>query len=91
MWHVSIASRHLSDAALRRLARDALYGVGDASRGEWHEITESRGVRFYHIKRRLSAAEDAQVGPAVDIRGTPEYDARIAACPWLPAGWMEGA
>jgi hypothetical protein len=34
------------------------------------------GDHAFHVRRRLSAAEQAQVGPAVDIRRTPEARAR---------------
>jgi hypothetical protein len=30
----------------------------------------------FHVRRRLSAAEQASVGPAVDIRRTPEARTR---------------
>ena len=33
----------------------------------------------YHIRRRLSAAEEARVGPVVDIRGTEEARRRYLA------------
>ena len=26
----------------------------------------------FHVRRRLSAVEEARIGPALDIRGTPE-------------------
>lgn len=55
-------------STLEREAERQLAGVGDASRGEWRECDG----RFYHLKRRLSEAEQEQVGPAQDIRRTPE-------------------
>lgn len=90
MWH---ASAHIPGSIivwplLEKLAHDALDGVGDASLGEWRE----RGNTAFHLRRRLSAVEQESVGPAVDIRGTPEYDKRVAAVrasPWgrdLPPG-----
>jgi hypothetical protein len=58
------------------IARRALHGVGDAKLGEWVEQGE-RGV--FHLRRRLSAAEAALVGPARDIRGTEEERVRMEA------------
>lgn len=58
---------------MRQFAFLALIGVGDASRGEWEEWTG----RAYHVRRRLSAAEQASVGDAVDIRGTAEAVKRL--------------
>jgi hypothetical protein len=70
------------------LALRMLAGVGDASRGEWWE----RGGFATHLRRRLSVAEDARVGPVVDVRGTAEAARRFAAMkPYLPAGWTEVA
>ena len=51
---------------MNRHARTAL--------GEWRE----RGNRVFHIRRRLSAVEQREVGPAVDIRGTDEARQRAA-------------
>jgi hypothetical protein len=46
-----------------------LGGVGDASLGEWREWTG----KAFHIRRRLSAAEERRSGlTVVDVRGTPE-------------------
>lgn len=45
-----------------------LAGVGDPELGEWHEWS---GLA-YHIRRRLTEAEQARVGPVMDIRRTPE-------------------
>lgn len=60
----------------REIARLFLNGVGDPSLGEWEEAGK-RGV--YHVRRRLSAAEQAEFGiPVVrDVRGTPEYEERL--------------
>ena len=60
----------------KQLARMFLNGVGDASLGEWVEAGE-RGV--FHVRRRLSAAEQEEFGiPVVrDVRGTPEYEGRL--------------
>ena len=51
----------------------ALEGVGDASLGEWEEVTE----KAYHVRRRLTAEEQAGVGDACDIRGTAEAEERL--------------
>lgn len=37
------------------------------------------GDHAFHVRRRLSVAEERAVGPAVDIRGTDEARARAAA------------
>lgn len=52
---------------MRRLCLLALGAVGDA-RQQWEEWTGYA----YHIRRRLSEAEQSLVGPAVDCRGTDE-------------------
>jgi len=70
----SIFSVH-SQAALYNIARIVLDGVGDQAK-EWSEWT---GVA-YHIRRRLSAEEQAAVGPAIDLRGTEEAIRRYEAC-----------
>lgn len=33
--------------------------------------------RIFHLKRRLSAEEEALVGPAIDVRDTAEAEKRI--------------
>lgn len=53
----------------------ALDGLGDPALGEWHEWSGAA----YHIRRRLTEAEQAGIGPAVDVRGTPEAVRRVAA------------
>lgn len=82
VWHASAASTGalsgLGVEFLERKARDALEGVGDASLGEWTEWT---GVAF-HVRRRLTAKEQAIVGPVVDVRGTDEARRRMEAA-WL--------
>jgi hypothetical protein len=60
--------------SLRRLCYRHLAGVGDRA----HEWFEDTGFAV-HLRRRLTAAEAAAVGPVVDIRGTPEARARYAA------------
>jgi len=44
-----------------------LAAVGDRGH-EWHEWTG----HAYHVRRRLTAAEQLLVGDAVDLRGTAE-------------------
>jgi hypothetical protein len=83
VWHAS--GRGDTKRESERLARMALNGVGDAALGEWVEQGE-RGV--VHVRRRLSAAEQAEHGLEVrDIRGTPEETWRqlalIEAAPHL--------
>lgn len=56
------------------IARRALQGVGDARLGEWAEPGE-----VFHLRRRLTPAEAALVGPLRDIRGTDEEMRRMAA------------
>jgi hypothetical protein len=58
------------------LAERALEGVGDASLGEWRE---AGGNGVFHLRRGVTAAEAALVGPVEDIRGTPEETRRFAA------------
>lgn len=72
---------------LRKLAFKALEGVGDASRGEWEEYEDF--AFLYHVRRRLSEVEQARVGDAIDIRGTPEQEQRwLAVRKYLPAGYQ---
>lgn len=81
MWHASI-----SDPAWRGsyaggshadelfvIAESVLHGVGDPALGEWRE----RGEIAVHLRRRLTPAEAAIVGPVVDVRGTWEHEKRI--------------
>ena len=74
MWHVSV--RHPNIFRARDLCYRELLGVGDALLGEWTEVLQS-----FHLRRRLSAAEELRVGPVVDIRGTPEAERRWKASP----------
>ena len=53
---------------MERQAERELAGVGDAALGEWREYSG----RAFHLRRRLNAAEEQSVGPAVDVRGTDE-------------------
>jgi hypothetical protein len=64
----------VSTETLRKLCLESLWAVGDDSH-QWEEMPR----HVYHIRRRLSAIEQAQVGPAVDYRGTDEGPKRFAA------------
>ncbi|MGA7921066.1 MAG: hypothetical protein WCA38_15495 [Candidatus Acidiferrales bacterium] len=59
--------------AMEKAARDVLGGFGDATLGEW---TQDRPQAF-HLRRRLSAFEQARIGDAVDLRGKPEANERF--------------
>lgn len=72
--------------ALARIAYEQLAGVGDSSLGEWTEM----GEIAFHLRRRLTASEEATVGPAVDVRGTWESTKRRAAVDrFVPPGYPE--
>lgn len=89
MWHASIAPHRLAvpDEALRRSAYAQLENVGDPTAGEWTE----HGDRAFHLRRRLTAAEEQHVGPAIDVRGTWEATKRHAAVSrYLPANFPVG-
>lgn len=77
MWHASVAPvrRKMHPRELKAKALAVLGGVGDRRLGEWHEWTG----RAYHLRRRLSAAEQAEVGDVVDCRGTDEWQRRFDA------------
>ena len=77
MWHVSVSPQQtpLGVATLERVARKEIEGVGDASLGEWMELTG----KAFHLRRRLSEVEAVNVGPVVDIRRTPEAARRARA------------
>lgn len=64
-------------ADLWREAERQLAGVGDASLGEWRE----KGRAAVHLRRRLSDREQRSIGPAVDVRGTPEALQRAMRLP----------
>lgn len=77
MWHASIApagNASLPKALYKKMARKVLSGIGDASAGEWEEWGNA-----YHLRRRLSAQEQVQIGPTRDLRGTEEGWARLRA------------
>lgn len=84
MWHVSVAHKNL--AKRRELAEQALYGVGDASLGQWRD---ARG-KAYHIRRRMTEDEQAIAGSPNDIRNTVEAEGRARAVALhLPPGLAE--
>lgn len=53
---------------------------------QWEEWTG----RAFHLRRRLTAEEQANVGPAVDCRGTPEWGRRFAAVEHLLPPMVRG-
>lgn len=56
-----------------------LSGLGDPLLGEWTDW--SPDVRVFHLRRRLTDAEAAPIGPVRDVRGTPEAHRRLRALP----------
>ena len=64
----------MSEDQLHKAARKALQGVGNPQRGTWTERHNA-----YHLRRRLSEAEQARVGDVQDLRQTPEGWARLRA------------
>lgn len=72
VWHAS--ARAVPESLAWSMAERALAGVGDASLGEWRQRGNGGVV---HIRRRMTAIEDAQVGPLLDIRGTAQERARL--------------
>lgn len=76
-------SGSLIRGVLEAETRRQLAGVGDAARGEWTE----QGPQAFHLRRRVSAAEEKITGPLRDLRGTPEAAERYARLdPALAAG-----
>ncbi|HYT08968.1 MAG TPA: hypothetical protein VEL77_15090 [Rugosimonospora sp.] len=78
---------------MRKQAFLTLEGVGDEQKGQWEE--HGQDLKAYHLRRRLSDAEQKLAGGLVDvdIRNSPEYGIRRAAMqPYLPpqyADWQE--
>jgi hypothetical protein len=75
VWHASISvggDVQDPDPLFAQAAR-VLLGVGDAAAGEWRDV----GRIAVHLRRRLTDAEAAIVGPVVDIRGTWEMRKRL--------------
>lgn len=74
----------------RRRAEQELASVGDPSLGEWREWSGYA----YHLRRRLTAAEQERVGPVVDVRLTEEARRRALALGHLltlvPSGILHG-
>lgn len=91
MWHVSIAPTGivLPQDVLRTYAFEALAGVGAALLGQWEEFTGYAFTGYaFHLRRRLTEAEQTAVGDVVDIRGTPEQEKRWRAVRrYLPTGY----
>jgi hypothetical protein len=88
VWHASVSPRYTAVSTILPLlwtiAEGELHGVGDATRGEWREV----GDMAVHLRRRLTDREMryAAIEAVVDVRGTDEYERRIAAMvPFLPA------
>ena len=84
VWHCSISDTKRPGRAdsrwreLRPIALAILAGVGDASAGEW----DQRRPRAYHVRRRLSAEEQALTGPVLDCRRSAlEWQRRLVALP----------
>lgn len=74
VWHASVSfpfCRDEDEPILRALALAELAGVGDPATDR-HEWTG----RAYHVRRRLTAEEQAGIGPALDCRGTAEWSKR---------------
>jgi hypothetical protein len=77
VWHCSVAPRPgklVSERVLRLFAYHHLSGVGNSER-EWIEVTP----RAFHLRRQLTITEEAQIGPAVDCRGSEEARCRFEA------------
>lgn len=74
----------IGSKGLREIALRALEGVGDEVAGQWEEYTG----KAFHVRRRLTIEEQGPIGPAVDVRGTPEAFNRLNAIrivmPYLP-------
>lgn len=77
VWHVSVAPLRVlyGPAMCEQHALKALGGLGDPGLGEWREWTG----QAFHIRRRMTASEQARVGPVRDVRRTPEAKRRALA------------
>lgn len=76
----------LPNETARDYAYEALAGVGDLTLGQWEEFTH----HAFHLRRRLSKAEQKVVGEAVDIRGTKEQERRWrAVMQYLPPAYKQ--
>lgn len=81
-----VGGRAPDEQFLRQCALEALAGVGDAGLGQWGECSGYA----YHLRRRLTAAEQAGIGGAKDIRGTPEAEKRyLAVRKFLPLKYRD--
>lgn len=67
MWHASVAGHALASAVIRRLALQALRGVGLEAR-QWED--DRPGA--YHVRRRLTETEQLLTGDVCDLRGKSE-------------------
>lgn len=76
VWHASVAPRraYYGAALCEQRAERALASVGDRSLGEWREWSGSA----FHLRRRLTVAEQERVGPVKDIRRSPEATRRAS-------------
>jgi hypothetical protein len=81
VWHCSVSSQALwtPSSAREDIARDVLSDYGDSNLGEW---IEDRPTAF-HLRRRLSSAEEETTGCAMDLRGTAEAQKRFERIKWL--------
>lgn len=81
-----MAGKAVKERRLRERAFRALEGVGSPGLGEWEEYTG----KAFHLRRRLTLEEAEPIGPAVDVRGTPEQMRRFEAMRLvLPPGMAE--
>jgi hypothetical protein len=79
VWHASVSPSPYTiytretllnlKTTLREKAFTALVGVGDGQR-EWEEYNET--AKVFNLRRRLNLTEEGELGPAIDLRGTPE-------------------
>ena len=67
--------KNQSVETLRAIALRELEGVGSPALGEWSAM-----VNAFHLRRRLTPAEQEHTGPAVDIRSSrAEVHRRLAS------------